>query len=520
MIIKNNYIVETAFKAGDHVSVSNLMSGNFVFLKYWYFPYLKNNNVYSISKIPGGKKGISASTIGGYNIGINKYIDDEKKKAAKIVYQFITSKDIQKKIVMNNSIISGIVGLYDDQEVCNITDCEFYKSLQFIARPREINYNSYSKKFRKYIFDYLYGNETNVYNTLKKVDDISKIYSVSMGVKDSPVGLIIFLVIILISLIYLSSLVFLFIDRYRKHFQFFSKDLWAMIMTGVFIVLYVSFFEFGEPTAYICSLKISTFSFGTSLIVIPLLYVLLENFPTESKKVEWILNNKYKFISILFGIEFLLLSLTYISPYETKTVFIEDGENFKKCYLNGTFSTISNYSLLGALCITVLSILFLIFLEWNIQLTRNDIRQITYSIYVDFFVVVAFYILYYFDFQLYTVRFLVRSILFIFISITSYLFLYGFRIIKIFIEKNIEDKEFEEEFKKMKENEENRNSILQTNTYTSKNSNSSLANNTDNKILNSYNNKVMDDNTSSKRNSECEFETVSYSDSVKGLIPK
>jgi len=54
--------------------------------------------VYKKSILPGNIEGISGSTIGGYNIGINNKISNNRKEKAIEVFKYITSWDIQKNI--------------------------------------------------------------------------------------------------------------------------------------------------------------------------------------------------------------------------------------------------------------------------------------------------------------------------------------------------------------------------------------------------------------------------------------
>lgn len=147
---------------------------------------------------------------------------------------------------------------------------------------------------------------------MKRVDDISKIYTISSSTNDSLVGLIALIIIGIISVIYLSLFIFIFIGKYKNHFKFFSKDLWFMIFTGIFIILYINLLEYGELTPLKCNLKIGLFFVGTSFIFIPIIYSLIVNFPEKSKKVDWVINNKYKFILTLFGIELILIFLSFI----------------------------------------------------------------------------------------------------------------------------------------------------------------------------------------------------------------
>ncbi|OUM57627.1 hypothetical protein PIROE2DRAFT_17322, partial [Piromyces sp. E2] len=142
------------FYNSEEYSKIKLDSGGFIFLKFWYIP---DYHLYTITPLPGGKDGISGSCIGGYNIGINSYITDEKKEASIKVLEYINSKEIQKKVIKEYHLYSAIPSLYDDEDVCATVNCTFIKNMQFTLRPKEKNYNYYSKQFRTYIYEFLYG---------------------------------------------------------------------------------------------------------------------------------------------------------------------------------------------------------------------------------------------------------------------------------------------------------------------------------------------------------------------------
>jgi len=131
-----------------------------LFFKYWFTG--NNNSILKKYALPGLKEGISGSTIGDYNLGINKYVNDEKKKAAIKVLKYITSKDMQRKIVIEKENLSLISSLYDEEIVCSKVDCEFFKAIQPVARPTYImnDYSTYSEKIREYAYEYLYGDIT------------------------------------------------------------------------------------------------------------------------------------------------------------------------------------------------------------------------------------------------------------------------------------------------------------------------------------------------------------------------
>ncbi|OUM70289.1 hypothetical protein PIROE2DRAFT_1714, partial [Piromyces sp. E2] len=67
------------FSSADGYFFTKLYNGDGIFLNYW---NLNIDTGYIKSPFPGEKEGISGSTAGGYNVGINSYINSEHKKYA------------------------------------------------------------------------------------------------------------------------------------------------------------------------------------------------------------------------------------------------------------------------------------------------------------------------------------------------------------------------------------------------------------------------------------------------------
>ncbi|OUM60612.1 hypothetical protein PIROE2DRAFT_63037 [Piromyces sp. E2] len=105
--------------------------------------------------MPGGTEGISGSCLGGFNVGIQNNLNESKLKAALKAVEYMTSEEVQKEIVSEYNILSGIASVYDDEKVCSKVDCEIYKNLQPIARPTldTDNYDEYSVEIRQYAYD-------------------------------------------------------------------------------------------------------------------------------------------------------------------------------------------------------------------------------------------------------------------------------------------------------------------------------------------------------------------------------
>jgi len=198
--VKDALSSDEIFKMNEVNTVINLFSGNALFLRFFDLPIA--NPVYNKTILVGNKEGVSASSLGGSNIGINRAISNTKIKDAAKVLEFFTSFETQKYLVTKHFLASGIKSLYDDEDVCKIVNCELIKNIQFIARPSSLtnNYNEYSTTFRNYLYEFLYGDK-NAEEVLNKINDITKIYKISIKLSHSSSGLIIFIINMIICII-------------------------------------------------------------------------------------------------------------------------------------------------------------------------------------------------------------------------------------------------------------------------------------------------------------------------------
>lgn len=137
------------FKSNEDFTAKKFSDSNFLFLKYWYLPVL--TKTLDISPLPGIKKGISGSVIGGHNIGINMYSNIQKRNAVIEAFKFLTSKEMHKKYIAKNNYLTPISSLYDEDEVCKVVNCDFFKSIQLIGRPvtKSDDYIKYADNFKK-----------------------------------------------------------------------------------------------------------------------------------------------------------------------------------------------------------------------------------------------------------------------------------------------------------------------------------------------------------------------------------
>jgi len=392
---------------------------------------------HKISPLPGLHEGVSSSLVCGFNIGISKYVTNERKNASLIALDYITSLETHKKFVLKELTTPFMPSLLDDEEVCHSIDCELFKSFQYIGR--QINKNSiydfdtYSDKYRNYIYEFLYGNKM-ASDVLKKVEDISKIYYVSLNTKDSAIGLVSLVIVSFLSLIMILSLIFLFKEFYIPFFEFLSIDFWILIIIGLILISSICFTKFGKLTLFKCHLKTAMFHLGFTLILIPNFHKLIINFPIPNKISYWTFKHRYLFLLIFLFLDLIINGLLVATPYMIKNIMVEDGQNFQMCTMNNIYGKILVSSPDFIKIIIVGIMLILIFSEWNIQSTLIDMRLILASLYINIICIIIITIIKYVKFNSYKIYFTIKEFIYLTITISNYLILYGIRLLTAFME--------------------------------------------------------------------------------------
>jgi len=148
--LKDEISSDDTFQSGDEFTIEKLLNGRAIFLKFW---YMKHIPIYVTSALPGEKEGVSGSVIYGNNIGICRYIKEENIEAAAKVIQFLTSREVQKNVIINNDLYSGINDLYMDEEVCEKIECNIIMDVQPLSCRnmdfKDIDQDYYLDKYEK-----------------------------------------------------------------------------------------------------------------------------------------------------------------------------------------------------------------------------------------------------------------------------------------------------------------------------------------------------------------------------------
>ena len=399
-------------------------SGNYLFFNFY---DQETKPGYNISVLPGFKEGISGNIIVGYNIGINGNSDIRKRDSIKKAFEFLVSKQLQKKFVIKKRIISSILSLYDDEEVCSNVNCEVRKSIQPIRRPNVKDYDEFTVKFRNYIYDYLFNNITDTaLEALQKVEDINKVYWVELD--DSVLNIISLCVLIMTFSIIILSLIISFFGKFRPYFDFLTFDFWIIVVMGIIIMASSSFLEIGPKTKNKCCFVEIFSSLGSTLTITPILHKLIVNFPQENKISIWCLKHKYFFLLIFCIFDIYSIILLFIPSYSTPIVYIDEGKNYQVCgFYNIGISILISCSL-NLKIIIIIIILLLIYIEWNLENTYHDLRLLIIFIYTKIFVVIFAVILDNIEFKNYLNFYLINQGIYIFYSVVSYITFFGIRI--------------------------------------------------------------------------------------------
>jgi len=434
------------------------IEGSSIFLNYWILavPFAdKIKEMFDMSILPGSKEGLSGSTVCGFNVGINSLLlendkvsqtknvtNSEKLDAAVHAVKFITSKNTQRQLFMNGDSVTAIPSLLNEQEVCDVKDCEMFHNIQAVlTRPHErfgglFNKFEYDDKFRKYAEKYLYNKDADLNEILKKIEDITKIYYISYNETKFSIGYVSIFLVCFISVLMLFSLIFLFFENFQPFFRFLSLDSWILLIIGLIMILSSIITLIGEVTSMKCHLRLILCGTGLTLYLVNILYELIINVSENFKLKEWVEKHKYLFILIFLLFDIVLNALAIIYPYNTKDRIIDDGQNFKICKMYSKFGKSMIYLIVINKMLLLLVITFFAFIEWNLKSIYYEVRFIVSAVYSNILLIFIYFIVDISYINNYLMQFIIEECLIIFISISSYIFLYGYKLCLAFLRKN------------------------------------------------------------------------------------
>jgi len=424
------------FSANETETKKLLDNGNAIFLKYWNINEEKSLNKYKKSLIPGSIDSLSGSSIGGSNMGINTFISKEKKGAAAEVIQFITSVDVQRKFVKEGLIYSGIDNIYLEEEIYSNLKAKFSIDVQFISRPifESLDYDRFSKNYRKYIYQYIYGNET--YDEMaEKIRDLTSIYTVSLDTKYTNAGVTLFVIVIVLTCLLFLSMSFPYIYRLKPYLSIFSNGSWLLFVLGSIILLDSGLMVFGEMTLGKCNLRSILIFIGFYFNFTPIMNKYMLMYPKNNKLFFWICKHKGLFYMCLFLIGVGIQLFGLVTPYHIEISEPENDKRFLKCviregFIPHVFNNIS-WILIFIVILATLSIVILDFVmiplgpcRVNFVITSSIISIVSIILYLTLKEPTNYvnYVVYQISFH-------------IIFSLSNYLIFYIFRLIYLLVLK-------------------------------------------------------------------------------------
>ncbi|ORX87934.1 periplasmic binding protein-like II [Anaeromyces robustus] len=410
-------------------------TGNFLFQKFWYCPWLN----YNFTILPGNIENVSGSALGGYNLGINKYISEEKKNATAQVLKFLTSIPMQKKLLQEYRFLTSIPEIYEDEEICATFNCDALRRVQLIERPttKSNDYSDYSEKFRNYIYDFLYGDKSSKY-VLEKIDDLTKIHYITLNNKDTSMGLSFFIIALVCLIPILISIIPLFIEKYKGYLTFLPTDFWILIILGTCIMIGSPLLELGKLSPFKCHFNVILITFGCTLNIIPVFFRFVVNFPEINRVSLKISKHRYKFLLPFLFIDVLTNLSLLITPYKIINNSFEE-KLYNVCEMENQFGKfILNVMFIYRIFLGLFAVFFL-FIEWSIENTHKEIKLISSAITVDAVCFVIFLILKLIDtkHKLFMAYNFIFGLVVIIFALTNYIFLYGMKVIEILISNKI-----------------------------------------------------------------------------------
>ena len=416
------FFIAEAFYNDDSFSIISIFTQSVLFSKFWYIPIEFPG--YSKTVLVGKNDGVSGTTIGGYNIGICKYIEDDHRRAALKALEFFTSKDYQKKFITETKVFSAMNDIYDDEEVCEKTDCNFMKQFQPIARPsfQTDDYDDFSTKLIKNVVEFFHGNIT-ASEALSNIEDVIKFYDISINPKETIIGLVSLISTILFILIMIASSIFICKESLKPAFTFLTNDLWLVVLCGCILLMCTNFMELGTITNIKCNVRFLLQVYGFVFTFTPFIYSLCLYFPIKNSLVNWVESNKYLFILFVAGINTLLCGLSFISPLKALDKKIDNGKNFRICK-GSSFPVI--FFVEEIIIFIIISICA--FLEWNLKKASKDVRSLLYSSFIFMLLSVLSIIIDGLNINNYSAFYTIHYLIGTLIALTNYILLYCIRL--------------------------------------------------------------------------------------------
>jgi hypothetical protein len=430
--IKNEF-GEYGIRANNEDIVKCLNSDDCLFVKTW--NDVKFNGNYTLSNLPGNTDGISGSCVGGYNMGMNIHISEEKKKKVATVMEYISSYEHQQKI-MEIGFQSSFEDFYnDDESICQkYVQCQNIKSIQGILRPVDDSedYTIFSKKYRNYLLKYLYNDE-DLNECLMNIQDLI----LSSYLENSSIINRIYTIVIIVTYIIMIFCYFLaFTKKHKYKFRLLSPFYWFIYMLGQIIIISYGFTGMGKMNEFKCAIKSLIFSVGFTLSNTVLFIRIFINYPESNRRCIYFCEKNFgKTVLIFITIDIVLNTLTLIETSKVDIVVNNDAI-YQKCKIHSIISRLALSLIYSHKVFILLFIALLIFTEWNIKKFKYDIHYATSTLLISFISFFLFGMVQNLKFTKYIERFLYPALVTYFYGVSSFTI---FFIARFFSKYNVEN---------------------------------------------------------------------------------
>ncbi|ORX56614.1 periplasmic binding protein-like II, partial [Piromyces finnis] len=237
---------------------------------------------FGMARLPGRKVGLSAATLGGWNLGVSKY-SNNPFIAARVV-EFLTGEYSQKQRALKFSVLPTITNLYSDKDICNVIMCEIYKDIQAINRPsNEENYLDLSQVIYETIHKALENtiSAEDAIKTIKKYTNTEYIHS------NYPSTILILGCTILLQIIILVIACVILKYRKLKFIQRSNPIYMFIILFGLCLQCFTIYSYVGKPNDNICTLRAWITNIPLTIIIMAIftqVYLFINNVLFFSKK--------------------------------------------------------------------------------------------------------------------------------------------------------------------------------------------------------------------------------------------
>ena len=147
-------------------------TGNAVFMRNWPYAYSLGNSEdsavagkFDVTTLPTGQgHDTSAATLGGWNVAVSKYSDNQEAAASLAVY--LASQEAQKTRALNESNLPTIISLYEDADIAREQPIiprwkdVFLQAVPRPSAPTRQDYNEVSSLFFNAVHSVLSGSES------------------------------------------------------------------------------------------------------------------------------------------------------------------------------------------------------------------------------------------------------------------------------------------------------------------------------------------------------------------------